>query len=169
MKKIENWFRKRVENLDAAKLKMLIQLVERHFDFLFQKGFVVADAEYLRNQMGNWSIYLESDKFGLRITQDRDDVAVYLGPTGEPHTHLSLELILIFLTGNDDFDPYKNKHLRLEKSLVKYSQLTSQYFEELVRFFADAGYEKRVEGIRQIGKWLYERWEKATKQKYRVS
>jgi len=57
-------------------------IVKKHFDFLFSDyGFVTVDEGYYPELMGNAHIRLESEKCGIQIVLDRNQVLINMGPT----------------------------------------------------------------------------------------
>lgn len=118
------------------KKKAILRDVEKYFNFLHEKGFVVSSVEYVPSLNGNWMVEYKSPDFTINIISDRDEISIEFNDI-KKRTNLNIGQVVYFLSNQQEtvqsydgnFSWGKNKQLqRLSNTLERYMDRIIDYF-----------------------------------------
>ena len=119
-------------------LASILREVQRHFGFLYEKGYSIKHADYDSQHFGNWIVIFESSATAIEIYSDRGAILLALRPRrSEGRDGIGLEAMIYFLSHEQEFvEGFKGNLLwgknrqyeRLARLLREYIDLITPYF-----------------------------------------
>ena len=118
----------------------ILSNLQKHFAFLFQDGFRVAETVSPEG-FGNWIVYLQSDKFIVKIIQDRNQISAHLAPLPKRAGRLSdlkyfdAQSVIGYLTNNVEYVFFVQVSKNLDMQFEKIADELRRYYGEIILFF----------------------------------
>jgi hypothetical protein len=138
-------------------MKDILLTVQKHLSFLFQDGFQVAETVPPEG-FGNWIVYLKSDKFVVKIIQDRDQISMHLAPSPKRKRGLSdlkyfdAQSVIGYLMRNVEYVFFVKPLHGIDVQLKIIAQELGRYYIEVIAFFDKSNFsliEKDFEVFRE--------------------
>lgn len=120
---------------DDNQRKFARNKVEKYFGFLFAYGFKIDTVDYSPNANGAWAIVLKSDKYKVRIIQDRNDIYCEVIPTwvnGEKYVGISS--IIANSENKDKNSYYPHTRRNIDSQLEFYGKLFYSHYDQVKTF-----------------------------------
>lgn len=159
-----------LKSLDEA-----MELVRKHFGFLFERGTRVIFADYDTHAFGNFVIVLETTELRISFFRDRGTITTQVGPLwatpnweGEPW--YDLIAIVAFLTQKQVLiSGYWKYEFDDEKQLEQLTKVFLFYYDRIVELFRADAFHKNKEALdlvsQDIQSLIFEPCRKAEEQK----
>jgi hypothetical protein len=129
------------------RMKEVLRKIHKYFDFLFEDGFEVA--KYVGPEgFGNWIVYLQSNKFVIRIIQDRDEISVegaFPSKRVKDISRLyfiSLDAILGYFSNDVTYDFFKRTPREIDVQFAKIARKLKSNYERICSFFEKSNYAR---------------------------
>ena len=117
----------------------ILKDMEHYFGYLYERGFKIRAIEYSPQFNANWMAKLESSKYAIYITSDRNHILLECSPLpdNDVRKRISIEkLIYILSEGRDIIAPFKgNLAWGRKKQLERFSKLLNKYIEQITTYF----------------------------------
>lgn len=119
----------------------IVNKVEKHFNFLYQKEFVISDAEDAPQSNGSWFVEFKSPDCIISVIRDRSDIYITVSPAKRVSARniTTLEQIINFLTNGkvvvEDFKGNIAWSWREKERLEGLSKLLKQYIDEIISHY----------------------------------
>ena len=114
--------------------KIVTNKIKKYFWFLFDYGFKI-DAVDVNGPNGAWMVALKSEKWKIRIIQDRSDVYCEVVPIWESEKKYSnLSSIITSIEGNNKKSYYPQAGKNINFQLEFYGKLLYSHYNQIVTF-----------------------------------
>ncbi|HCK67242.1 MAG TPA: hypothetical protein DHW49_13345 [Anaerolineae bacterium] len=117
----------------------IVKKVEKHFNFLYEKGFIMSNAAYVPQLNGNWDVEFKSQDCYIYIVSDRDEIILDIAPVkyNNIYNRVSLEKEIYNLSnGNVIVEPFKgNFAWGQKKQFERLSRLLEQYIDKIIEHY----------------------------------
>lgn len=118
-----------------TKVVSIINKIEKHFSFLYEKGFTRSTSEHSPELFGNWVVEFRSEECFIYIICDRSEIFLEIAPVKSPKidNRVSLEkVIYIVSNGTEIVPPFKGNFAWGEtKQLERLSNLLRRYLDKI--------------------------------------
>ena len=118
-------------------------------DFLYKDGFKASPFVY-PNSFNNWIVYLRSNKFVIRIVQDRGEIFLSLASPHEKAKEISdlryiaLSAFIGYFINDISYALVQNADFDIYTQLEDFSEQLCNYYEELCVFFRKENFVRRM-------------------------
>ena len=120
-------------------VETIVKNVELYFNFLYEKGFVISNAEYVPQLNGNWDVEFKSQNCFIYIVSDRDEIILDIAPVKftNINNRVSLEKEIYTLSnGSVIVEPFKgNFAWGKKKQLQRLSSLLKEYIDKIIEHY----------------------------------
>jgi hypothetical protein len=119
-------------------LSEVINDIEKHFYFLFERGFKIQSMKYYPQAFGDWDIVLGSSSCHIRIGAERGIVMLSFRPPIETaYFATSMEAMIYFLSNGEQYvGVYKGNILDREQQLERFAKLLEIYIDRIISLFS---------------------------------
>ncbi len=120
-------------------LPAVINDMEKHFHFLFERGFKIQSKIYYPQSFGDWDIVLGSSSCHIRIGTERGIVMLgFRPPIATAYYATSIEAMIYFLSNGEQYvGVYKGNILDREQQLERFAKLLEIYIDRILSLFSN--------------------------------
>ncbi len=100
----------------------ILGYIEKYFDFLFDRGFKIREANVSYWSTRSWDVTFESQDYIIKVFCDQHGVFLVFAPFGEPiNYNMNIESVIYYLSKGKTFigkfegDPFRDKKGQIER------------------------------------------------------
>ncbi len=127
-------------------MKEVLEKIRKHFDFLFQDGFEIAES--VGSGLGSWIVYLRSNRFIAMIVHDRGEILVHLAPPNTrgrklPDLHfIDSQSVIAYLSKNIKYAYYQRLPDEIDPQFRKIAKELRTHYEAICSFFEKSNFPR---------------------------
>lgn len=132
--------------MNDRKIKSILKEVKQYFGFLYEKGYRVQRADYHSEDFGNWDVEFEFKDSVLEISNDRNEIMVYLLPLDRNSKYrFSIKEMVYFLSRGQKFiDSFKGSLAwGKKKQYLELAELLRNYLDQITPYFGNNFHDHR--------------------------
>jgi hypothetical protein len=122
---------------NSSRLSKTEEKINLHFEYLFQRGFIITSREYRPEYMGYWKITLLSSNYAIEIDYDRGEIGMAIGSI-KMDKWIGLATVVYYVTNGNEFIGLFEGDLRDEDAqFSRLAKILKIHIEKITEVFQD--------------------------------
>jgi hypothetical protein len=133
---------------NSSRLSKIEEKINLHFEYLFQRGFIITSREYRPEYMGYWKITFLSSNCAIEIDYDRGEIGIAIGSI-KMDKWIGLATAVYYVTNGVQFIGSFEGDLRQEDAqLARLAKILKKHIEKISEVIQD--FEKHEDKLQII-------------------